>query len=271
MKRSPFLHKWAQKIPLVDRIRRLLTNGYFWTGAVLLLFIGGGSYYLLNNVMMPAYTRYDAGLQVPDVTGTGLEEAREILAAHGLALGEGQRRFDQTRPLNEILDQTPPPFASVKPGRTIYVTINAGVIPRVTVPRVLGLSLKQAGHQLKAAGLRVESEWPDPLPYLHANAITKQEPAPGTVVQQGTGVQLWYGTGLGDNMVQVPDVTGLSPDEAQQVLESKRLRSVVLQCGDEGEAPGAPTVMRQDKPVGTSTNEGSEIRLYTYADRACRP
>lgn len=271
MKRSPFLHKWVQRIPLYGRIRRLLANAYFWAGALFLLFIGAGSYFLLNNVLMPTYTRYDAVLQVPDVTGTELEEAREILAAHGLALGEGQPRFDQSRPLNEILDQTPLPFASVKPGRTIYVTLNAGAVPRVTVPRVLGLSLKQAGHQLKAAGLRVESEWPDPLPYLHANAITKQEPAPGAVVQQGDGVQLWYGTGLGDNMVQVPDVTGLAPDEAQQVLEGKRLRSVVLQCGSEKDVLGNPTVMRQDKPVGTSTNEGSEIRLYTYADRACRP
>lgn len=271
MKRSPFLHKWAQRITLYDRLRRLLANTYFWAGALFLLVIGAACYFLFDNVLMPAYTRYDAVLQVPDVTGTELEEAREMLAAHGLTLGEGQQRFDQTRPLNEILDQTPLPFASVKPGRTIYVTVNAGVVPRITVPRVLGLSLKQAGHRLKAAGLHVDSEWPDPLPYLHANAITKQEPAPGTVVQQGEGVHLWYGTGLGDNMVQVPDVTGLPPDEAQQVLERKRLRSVVLHCGAEETDPGKLTVMRQDKPVGTSANEGSEIRLYTYADRACRP
>ena len=101
---------------------------------------------------------------------------------------------------------------------------------------------------------------PDSIPSPHANTITRQSPAAGTNVPAVTGVTLWYGTGLGDILVTVPDVTGQTVAEAKAELLELKLRSIVL-----GEATGRDNdtiVLEQGTQPGTSVKQGFEIRLY---------
>ena len=54
-----------------------------------------------------------------------------------------------------VLDQLPEKGVEVKPGRTIYVTINSFSQKRVPVPYVAGRSLRQAKNMLEIAGLEI--------------------------------------------------------------------------------------------------------------------
>ncbi len=214
---------------------------------------------------MPRYTRHEAVIYVPDVVGQSVDDAQEVLTSYGLGIGEPLERFDRLRERDRVLEQRPGPSAPVKPGRVVYVTINRGTIPSVTVPRVLGLSLRGARNQLATAGLAIRSEEPDSLPSPYANAITRQEPAHGSVVQQGDSVKLWYGTGLGSRMVVVPDVKGLPLGEAQTLLRRNGLRSVVL---DLAEGARNPAIVRQSRDPGAEVREGFEVRLFTRRGRS---
>ena len=264
-KRSSFLHNWPDALKAFPKnsyryVKEVLTNRYFWGGLGILIVALLAFYLLFNHLVMPAYTRYDAVVQVPDVRNLSMKEARQVLTERGLGVGQPLERFDRERRPNVILDQSPPPNAAVKPGRLIYVTVNVGTIPPVTVPRVEGLSLREARNRLAADGLKVKAERPDSVPSPYSNTITRQEPRAGATVKQGDGVTLWYSTGLGNRTVLVPDVTGMTVSQAQQLLLRRNLRSVVL---DRDENVEDPTIVRQSRDPGTRVREGFELRLFT--------
>lgn len=237
--------------------RSLLTNGYFWGGLVLLSLLAAGLYVVVDDGLMPAYTRQDVAIQVPDVSGLPFDEARARLAALELQAERQEQRFNPNVPLNAVVDQRPPAQTPVKPGRRIYLTVNSGTVPTVVVPAVEGISLREALNRLRTLGLRVDSVdvQPDSIPSPDPNTVTRQEPGGGETVPQGTHVQLWYSTGLGEEYVTVPDVSGMPTDDARAFLLDRRLRSVVI-----GEA-GA--VRKQSPEPGTRVREGSQIRLFT--------
>jgi beta-lactam-binding protein with PASTA domain len=121
----------------------------------------------------------------------------------------------------------------------------------------------EALNRLNAAGLIADPEdiRPDSIPHPYAGMITRQLPEPGTIVEEGSNVRLWYSTGFGQNYVDVPSLEGLTIKEAQELLLSRKLRSVVLGAPDQQNIAELP-VIRQSHTEGTRVREGSEIRLF---------
>ena len=265
MERSPFLHNLTDHLKTAPKrsyryLRSLLSNRYFWGGLGGLVVVLLALYLLFNHLIMPTYTRYDVTVRVPDVRNQSLEAARQMLAQRGLGVGQPEQRFDRDRQPNVILDQNPPPEAAVKPGRLIYVTINSGDIPMVTIPRVEGMSLREARNQILSRGLTIEAEQADSIPSPYRNTVTRQHPAAGEIVPEETGITLWYSKGPGERYVVLPDVTGMTVSEARRALLRKRLRAVVL---DPPEDVDDPVVVRQSREPGTQVREGYELRLFT--------
>jgi beta-lactam-binding protein with PASTA domain len=234
----------------------LLRNRYFLVGIALMAVIGIVTYLVVDRAFMPSFTRYDVSVVVPDVMTLSYDEAAETLGAAGLTAEEYVLRKPNL-PRDVVIDQRPPSGSRVKPGRRIYLTINTGDTTTVSVPRVIGLSIREAQSRIVVLGLTVPEILPDSIPASHANTVTRQQPEPGARVPHGADVTLWYSTGLGEAYVEVPDVTGLTPDDARARLLSLRLRSVVLGEPDVEE----PLVLAQSPAPGTQVREGFEVRL----------
>lgn len=209
---------------------------------------------------MPTYTRHGVSLSVPDVRAQQADSARGAIEAAGL-LAETIQLRKPNLPRDVVIDQSPPPDARVKPGRRIYLTINSGDTTTVVVPNVEALPIREAQNQLVISDLLVAAVRPDSIPSAHANTITRQEPEAGARVAPRTPVSLWYSTGLGSEMVDVPDVTGMTTHEARQFLLGLRLRSVVLGQRGGSDTPAALTVQAQSPAAGTRVREGFEVRL----------
>ena len=218
-------------------------------------------YFLVNNLIMPAYTRHEVNVQVPDVRNQTFEEASDVLADHGLQAEKMVDRFNPSLPRGVIVDQIPPANDAVKPGRRIYLTVNSGEVPMVTVPSVKDFSLREAVNRLQAVGLEVQETRPDSIPSPHQNTVTRQRPAAGESIPQGSQVTLWYSTGLGDAYVTIPDVTGMTVEEARAVLLNRRLRAVAVGL-ENFDGLGEPIVQRQSREPGTRVREGFELRLF---------
>ena len=260
------------------RFTALLKNEYFWGGVGALLLLALGVYLLFNNVLMPTYTRHDVTVTVPDVRTRPFEEAAQQLRQRNLEVERvTAQNYNANVPRNAVVDQTPPPSVQVKPGRRIYLTVNSGTTPMVQIPEVEGMSLREGINRIRSVGLNVKDTRPDSIPSPYANTITRQTPAPGDSLKEGSSVTLWYSTGLGDTYVEVPDVTNLPVQAAQQRLYDKKLRSVVVGADSEEEAPPAveeeedssapaDTVARQSREPGTRVRAGFEIRLYLKSD-----
>lgn len=265
-----------------NRFLALMKNEYFWGGLLLLVVVAGGAYLLVDAVLMPSYTRHDAAITVPDVKAQPFEEAARVIREQNLEVERvATRDYNPQVPRNAVVDQTPPPSSKVKPGRRIYLTVNSGRTPTVQIPSVEGMSLRQAVNRIRAVGLTVKDTRPDSIPSPYTNTVTRQKPAPGDSLKEGSGVTLWYSTGLGDEYVEVPDVTGLPVDSARQQLFDRKLRSVVVRPGDTtGTAQPAPedetqldgtappdTVVQQSREAGTRVRAGFEVRLYLQDQR----
>lgn len=238
----------------------LLKNGYFWAGLVALVLLIAGAFLLVDGVLMPAYTRHAAAVEVPEVTHQDFEEAARTLSQRGLRAERQSQRYNPDLPRDVVIEQSPAAEAQVKPGRRVYLVVNSGRTPVVTIPSVEGTSLREAENRLRAIGLRVEEKLPDSIPSPYPNTVTRQEPQPGDSLREGEGVTLWYSTGLGEAYVTVPDVRGMPLDSAEQALLGEKLRSVNIGLG---ELVLEDTIVTRQRPEPeTSVQEGYEIRLF---------
>jgi len=241
----------------------LVKNGYLWVGLAALALLLFGAYLIVDRFVMPEYTRHDVSVQVPSVTERPFDEAVEVLQRYDLEVQRETQSFNPAVPLDVVVDQSPPGQALVKPGRRVYLTVNAGEAQQVSMPSLEGLSLREARNRVRSVGLVVEEELPDSIPSAYRNTITRHEPAAGDSLEEGSGVTIYYSTGLGDVYVDIPDVTGMKVAEAREELLSYRLRAFIINGRDSDEEveTDSLTVVAQSRDPGTRMREGSEVRL----------
>lgn len=261
-------------------LHALIRNAYAWGGLAALLVVGLLAYVLVDAVVMPGYTRHGVAVQMPNVQSRPFEEAKQILERQNLRVQRQSGRYNPNVPQNIVVDQTPPPAASVKPGRRAYLTVNAGEARMVTLPDLSGTSLREARNRLTTLGLTVDTVQADSIPSPYPNTVTRQKPPSGDSVREGKGVALWYSRGLGQKNVRVPDVRGMPMATARRYLLEQKLRwvvvdtsSVTAQSMTRPDAVSADTaaqpslfVRNQGRAPGASVQAGTEIRLYPTSD-----
>ena len=275
---------------VIAALRSLLSNLYFWAGLGGLLLIASLLYVMVDQVIMPNYTRYGTAVEVPDVRDKPLEAARQELQELGFRVEAEDGRYNPNVPQNVVVDQSPTPSTPVKPNRRVYLTINRGEVPTVVLPDLSGTSQREARSRLEGRGLEVEMQ-PDSLPSPHAGTITRQSPEPADTVEVGSQVSLWYSTGLRNTETTIPNLVGLSVEEARRRLEARQLRPVLVYNQDSAErdnssddsdnpntsgkvrAPDESNlfVLDQGKPPESEVRAGTEVRIYVTEDADAVP
>jgi serine/threonine-protein kinase len=129
---------------------------------------------------------------------------------------------------------------------------------RVDVPRVVGLDSVAAEALIKEANLTprvVADEFSTTIPKGH---VTSQRPSRGTRLKLGSEVRLILSRG--SDQLAAPDLSGLSPAQAQRVLAEAGLvfGPVIFIHSD---AYPRETIIAQDPPAGASVIRGATIRL----------
>ncbi|MEX0844159.1 MAG: PASTA domain-containing protein [Balneolaceae bacterium] len=197
--------------------KQIFTNKYLYIGAGSLILFGAIFLFALDKLIMPAYTNFNEGITVPDVTSISLEEAETLLTTYGLRFEVTDRRANSAYPADYVIDQNPAAANIVKPDRKIYLTVNTEVRPQVVVPGVVDLSLRNAEIQLQNYGLEVGSKTYESSRFK--NVVLRQSIPEGTTVEKGAIVDLVISDGLGDEIVAVPEIIGLRLPEAQLKLQ----------------------------------------------------
>jgi serine/threonine-protein kinase len=135
---------------------------------------------------------------VPDLTGKTLAEAQAALEAVGLKIGTPSQASDPTVPAGHVVSSNPPAGTLAQKGSFVDVVVSTG--PKlVAVPDVTTgcLSLGAAKKAISDAGLVAVIGPPAPPnpACVNANRIVAQDPAPGTMVPEGSDVTISQGTG----------------------------------------------------------------------------
>ncbi|MFC2760597.1 PASTA domain-containing protein [Hallella multisaccharivorax] len=102
------------------------------------------------------YTHHGEAVTIPNLTHRRFENAEEVLSQLGLDMIVSDTGYIKTLPPGCILEQYPAPGERVKPGRTVFVTINATQTPTISLPDVIdNCSLREAMAKLTAMGFKL--------------------------------------------------------------------------------------------------------------------
>ena len=103
----------------------------------------------------------------------------------------------------------------------LVYSLLGGTTTQVTVPVVKGLSQDEATTKLSDVGLKAEVSQ-EPSEAVPENLVISSDPAAGQQVESDSTVSLVVSTGSAN--AQVPDVTGLTQDQARAEIEKAGLK-----------------------------------------------
>jgi serine/threonine-protein kinase len=199
---------------------------------------------------------------VPNVVGLHLDDAMRRLREAGFDGKAGEQRYHAIAPEGVVLDQTPPGGARQPRGAVATLATSKGQL-EAEVPRVVGLTRRQAQAALQNAGLELGDVRmrEDRAPRGEVVAV---EPVAGTMVPIPTAVRLTVSTG--PSTIEMPDVTGQSYPQARAFLEQLGLRPQPP-AFDSTSYMTEYTVLAQSPQAGARVAPGAQISL-TVAGRA---
>ncbi len=183
---------------------------------VLLLVVGS----VAAHFTLRLITRHSVRLEVPNFIGLDLSGAQSMAERLDLNIIINDSLHAPAYRAGEVLDQLPRGGVEVKPGRSVYIVINAFNAKRAEVPFVAGRSLRQAKNMLEVAGFEIKRiEYrPDMATnyvldeYLGSKQITSSTKLMEAV---GSGVTLHVGRSVDTLTTAVPLVIGLTEREAK--------------------------------------------------------
>ncbi|MEU9325465.1 Stk1 family PASTA domain-containing Ser/Thr kinase [Streptomyces canus] len=223
-------------------------------GAVISTDPGVGARIRNNDSVSITVSKGPQTVKVPDVQGDALSNARTRLKAEGLQPGMVTREFSDDVPKGFVISTDPEDGTTLRAGSAIALTVSKGA--PVDVPDVTGEDLADARADLTEAGLKVKIATTRVNSEYDAGQVAKQTPAGDSQAADGDTVTLTISKG--PEMIEVPDVTGDSVDDAKTELEDAGFqvdedRGLLGLFGD--------TVKKQSVKGGDTAPKGSTITI----------
>lgn len=201
-------------------------------------------------------------VEVPDLIGLELDEARELLRDEGLRPGDVTRVPDDEIEEGRVVGQSIAEGVGVDAGTRVHLEVSSG--PRILVPSVVGLSEDDAVAEIEDAGLVAEvNRGPSDRP---EGEVEAQEPPAGTEAEEGDTVTILVSEGPEER--EMPDVTGEEADEAEAFLENDFELNVSQTDETQPCAEPPGFVCRQDPEPGTGVAPGDSATLYVQGGGA---
>ncbi|WP_431952469.1 Stk1 family PASTA domain-containing Ser/Thr kinase [Actinacidiphila sp. bgisy167] len=127
-----------------------------------------------------------APVDVPDLVGQPLEDARRQLEDAGLKVKVAPRRvFSDQADEGAVAGQSPGASTRLAAGDTVTLTVSKGQ-EMVRVPEVEGLDVDEAKAKLEAAGFDVRV-----IQFFFTGQVNNQSPAGDTEAPKGSTITLW--------------------------------------------------------------------------------
>lgn len=224
-------------------------------------------------------TRHGNTIAVPSFLGEHVEDVKQRAEDMGLNIIIRDSVFDSDVAGGVVVDQLPRTSSlrtvTVKPGRKIYVTINAYNRRIVEVPYVAKQTLRQALNQLQRAGLVVDKLIYEPnltsTDYVLRQVVDGRDITASTsaTVPFGTGVTLYVSYRRDEQLTTVPRLVGMRLSQARSTIWDRglNLTEVVYdESVEDFKSRRAAMVYRQSLHQSSGAHRGSGITLYMTVD-----
>ena len=174
-------------------------------------------------IAMPAYTRQNQNRIMIDIKNRNLDNAIKILKSENYKYEISDTLYTNKFKLGTIVDQYPKPNTRVKSGRTVRLKI-AQPEKSVAIPNLIGQSRRSAELELNQMGLLIDTVYTEYNPEYPNGTIAWQYPKAGDRRKKGMGIQITVSKGMPPNFFQVPNLIGLSINQAKDLIFKSRLK-----------------------------------------------
>ncbi|MFJ8919573.1 Stk1 family PASTA domain-containing Ser/Thr kinase [Streptomyces sp. NPDC102415] len=215
--------------------------------AVLLVLGTGAGVWYINSGQ---FTR------VPSLLGQTQSAAEKRLADEGLALKGVERAYSDTVKRGTVISSDPGSGERIRGNDAVKLVISRG--PEIVkVPDVESLALAEARRELKKTGLAPGMVTREFSEEIDRGKVIRTDPRAGTERHPDSAVALVVSKG---SPVDVPDLTGLSVEDATAALDEAGLKAKVLT--DRVNSPEeAGEIARQTPGSGAEAAEGDTVEL----------
>ncbi len=225
-------------------------------------------------VFLNVVTKHNQELSVPDFSNLTVAEAEALAAQSSMRVEVTDSVFVKRMKKGAVYRQNPRAGSKVKEGRRIILTINALNAKKVTMPNLIGYSMRQAMAELQSRGLVLGK-----LIYVDdiaTNNVLRQlrgnrEIEPGVLIESESVIDLVVGLNTSDNETYVPDVVGLKHISALDAvhgnslnIRSLRFDSTVKNYDD---SLSAVVYKQSPEPSVHSVKMGEDVTLYLTIDQ----
>ena len=170
---------------------------------------------------MRIYTGHNKSYAVNDFIDMPLEKVIPLVEERNFRYEIFDSLYVPEKEPGVVIDQHPKPGMLVKKNRKIFFTINSSAPDKIAMPRLVELTLRAGKAKLESFGLMLGE-----ISYrydLSRNVILEQRVngkviEPGDSIRKGTYIDLVLGKGLGNQRAMVPDLIGLTEEEAKIIL-----------------------------------------------------
>ena len=225
---------------------------WLWVGGALLaLVLAGLGLWIYTMNSEPEVTTF----ALEDMSDREANEAEAYLEGLGLVVGREMTADDEISEGN-VVETDPAAGEQVSEGDRITMMVSTGP-DSVEVPDVEGDTESLARQKIGDAGLTAGSNIEENSPDVPAGEVMETRPGAGTEVARDSNVDLVLSSG----QVEVPDVTGMSQEEACSTLEGDDYQ---LSCSVEEEETGdheAGQVFEQNASAGTNVEQGATVTI----------
>ena len=226
-------------------------------GLALIFFIG-----LVFVLSLNWITQHGTALSVPSVTGKSLADVEDLLDDKGFEVVVQDSVYYDSLPPGFVVKQVPEADEVVKVNRTVYVIINRYVAPDVSMPNLLGSTLRNALFTMEKMGLRLGDT--TSVEDFAKNSIKEQlfngKPIkPGDKIKVGSRIDLVISRGLGVQDMAVPDLIGKTFAEARVMIEESGLAIELMPIPGAVRDTDNGFIWKQEPMARTS--DGVQIRI----------
>lgn len=178
----------------------------------------------LSTFVLDFWTRHGKNVKVPDVKGLHYDKAYEILTENDFEVVLQDSVYEKGIAPGTVVEQNPKDSVEVKPGRTIFLTINAFYPQTAMVPAITDISVRQARTILEGLGIKniqikqVQSEYTD---LVLAATYQGKRLNPGMRVPLTAKIVLEVGVGLDYNSMRVDTLNTVNNAVADPAEEAE--------------------------------------------------
>lgn len=197
---------------------------------------------------------------VPDIVGMTKSKAVSTITAAGYEVGDITEASSETVAIGNVISQDPKADASgIEEGSKINFVVSTGSAEpaKTEVPDLSGMTASQAEAALSSANLLYASGDSQYSDTIEAGKVLSQSVAAGTKVDEGTTIT--YVISLGNQNIEIPDVTGMTQSTATTTLKDAGFAVSVSESYSDSVASGS--VISQSPAAGASMSKGGTVKI----------